>query len=146
MKELKIMKTTMRNTILICLLTIAAVVHAKAVSYQTTYHSTVQPTYGVASMEGMPAVGFQSTSAYSGQWTGQENSMLNSDGSVNTNAYGVGPCRAPGGGSGPGGNGPGTPGGELDPTTQQPLGHALLPLLVMALGYFVIRRRRSARS
>ena len=138
------MKTTMRYITLICLLALASVVHAKAVSYQTTYHSTVQPAYGVASMESMPAMGFQSTSVYSSQWSAEQ-SMLNSDGSVNTNAYGVGPHRAPGG-PGSGSNGPGTPGGDLDPHAQQPLGDALLPLLVMALGYFVIRRRRSARS
>lgn len=152
MKELKIMKTTKRYTILICLLAIAAVVHAKAVSYQTTHRSGYsQPAYGVAVTATAPSATFQSTSAYSSQWTVQENSMLNNDGSVNTEAYmGVAsnaPRKAPGGGSGPGGNGPGTPGGDLDPTTQQPLGDVVLPLLLMALAYalhsLVLRRRRN---
>ena len=145
------MKTTKRYTILICLLAIAAVVHAKAVSYQTTYRSGyTQPSYDVTTNTILPAIGFQSTSIYSSQWIVQENSMLNNDGSVNTEAYmgntNNAPRKAPGGGSSPGGNGPGTPGGNLDPTTQQPLGDVLFPLMLMAMAYVVIRvyRRRKA--
>lgn len=142
MKELKIMKITKRYIMLICLLALASVVHAKAVSYQATYHpTTVQPAYGVASMESMPSVGFQSTSVYSPQWSAGQ-PMLNSDGSVNAEAYMGGvnnaPRKAPGG--------PGTPGGDLDPHAQQPLGDALLPLLLMALAFVAVRRYRRHKA
>ena len=119
---------------------------AAAVEYKSTYGGYSQPAYGVAVTATAPSATFQSTSAYSEQWANREESpMLNADGSVNTRAYGAGIRKAPGGGEGPGGNGPGTPGGNLDPTTQQPIGDALLPFLIMALAYFVIRRRRTTR-
>ena len=127
---------------------------AAAVEYKSTYGGYSQPTYGVAVTATAPSATFQSTSAFSNQWTGKEDvqSMLNADGSIANDGTASAPysshIRKGGPGSGPGGgsgSSPGTPGGDLDPHAQQPLGDALLPLLLMALAYFAIRRKRSAR-
>lgn len=161
MKELKIMRTTMRyivekgyRLIAIGLLAVLPALmgawQAQAVTYKNSYNGGISHQPSSINYQAPAAItSFQSTSAYSGQWNGQT-SMLNADGSVNSEAYmgqSNGPLKAPGGGSGPGGNGPGTPGGDLDPTTQQPLGDAVLPLLLMALAYalhsLVLRRRRN---
>lgn len=130
----KNMKTTYTHILLICLFALGAM-QAKALNYQNTYQPS---TYD------MPQVTFQSTSAYSYQWSEmqQTTSTLNSDGTVNESTYlaeqentSSGPRRV--------GGQSGTPGQGGD---KQPLGDVLFPLMLMALGYFVIRRRRSARS
>ena len=157
MKELKIMKTTMIKVIgyRLAVMVVLAMLPAltAAVEYKSTYGGYSQPAYGVAVTATAPSATFQSTSAYSEQWANrEENPMLNTDGSIANDGTASAPysshIRKGGPGSGPGGGGgssPGTPGGELDPTTQQPIGDALLPFLIMALAYFVIRRRRSVR-
>ena len=132
------MKTTMRHTIFICLLALGAM-QMQAVNYNGTYKGHSMPsTYNT--VPASPTISFQSTSAYASQWSsdGQE-SLLNVDGSVNSGAYMTsGPRKA-----GPGGTG--TPGGDLNPEEQQPLGDALLPLLLLAIGYVVYMVRRRNR-
>ena len=152
------MKTTKKYTIchwpvLIGLLILGAM-QMMAVDYKSTYRGIQsQPVYGIATTAIAPTATFQSTSAYSEQWTTEQSSMLNADGSVNAGAYlSSGPNRAKkdGPGSGPGGgsgSSPGTPGGQLDPTKQQPLGDVLLPLTLLACAYAIYkvsRRRKEA--
>ena len=128
------MKTTKRNIILICLLAIASVVHAE--EYKPFTNSATA----------MPSTQFQSTSIYLSQLEPKK-STLNTDGTVKEAAYVSGPKRiggtpTPGGG---GTNGPGTPGNPED-ENQQPLGDAIIPLMLLALAYMAIRvyRRRKA--
>ena len=127
------MKTTYTHILLICLLALGAL-QAKALNYQNTY----QPfTYD------MPQVAFRSTSAYSTQWTEQENTMLNSDGTVNESMYTTSRNNAPGG-----------PRRIINPDDDDeddkenglPLGDALIPLMLMAVTFIAIRlyRRRKA--
>lgn len=120
------MNTTMRHTIWIFLLAISAM-QALAVNYQP-FASSAAVT---------PSAQFHSTSVYSNQWGPQE-SILNDDGSVNTGAYMGSQSNAPSGPRRVGGQS-GTPGGG---GTQQPIGDAIIPLLLMAAGYMVYRLRR----
>jgi len=125
----------------------AAVTYGKVQKDQvqsTMYNVHSSTSFGIATA---PSVGFQSTSAYSGQWNQDaQQSMLNEDGSVNSGVYMGAPRRdpiSPGGGT----NGPGTPGSPTN--NQQPLGDALLPLLLLACAfviYKVLRRRRIIES
>jgi len=121
-------------------LVLLSIGQANAVDYQNRYkgqNAGVQST-AFQSTALAPTAGFQSTSAYSGQWQGAGTTpMLNSDGSVNAEAYMGGPDNAPGMRKAPG-----TPGGDLDPSAQQPIGDALLPLLVMAVAFVLARSRR----
>lgn len=136
------MKTTMKNIVAILIMTLLPALlgaaQAGAVDYKSTYRGIQsQPVYGIATTATAPTATFQSTSAYSSQWEQEaQQSMLNNDGSVNSGAYMTsGPRKAPGGGPG---SSPGTPGGQLDPNAQQPLGDAVLPLLLLALAYMGI--------
>ena len=140
------MKTTMKNTVAIIMLVLlpalTGAAQAGAVDYRNSYQQSAisyqSSGFGIATTATAPTATFQSTSAYSGQWT-EQSSMLNNDGSVNSGAYMTsGPRRAPGGAPG----GPGTPTDPLDPHTQQPLGDAALPLLLLALAYMGIRAYR----
>lgn len=144
------MKTTMKNTVAIIMLVLlpalTGVAQAGAVEYKNSYQrSVVGYQLSAVGYQGatVPSATFQSTSAYSEQWEQQENTLLNNDGSMNTSAYMTsGPRRAPGNGTGAG-----TPGGTLDPTTQQPLGDVLLPLMLLACAYAIYkvsRRRKEA--
>lgn len=140
--------TILRNTIiglLLCMSALWGVAQATAVDYTNSYKQSAisyqSSGYNVSATATAPTATFQSTSAYSGQWS-EQSSMLNNDGSVNSGAYMTsGPRKAPGGGPG---SSPGTPGGQLDPNAQQPLGDAVLPLLLLAMGYMMCRlgRRR----
>ena len=125
------MKTTQRNIILICLFALASV--ASAVEYK--------PFTNSASV--MPTAQFRSTSVYADQWAKDDiQSMLNVDGSVNSAAYMGGQDNSSGGPRRVGGQS-GTPGGG---GVQQPLGDALIPLMLMAAAFVAIRvyRRRKA--
>ena len=126
---------------------------AGAVDYKNQYRGQsyqVQSTMSQGTAV-TPAVGFQSTSAYSGQWNQDaQQSMLNEDGSVNADAYGVGRQNAPGvrrSGSGSGYN-PGTPDDdEEEEGEQQPIGDGLPVLTLLALAYFIVRvARRGTRA
>ena len=106
-----------------------------------TYYAQMQVSH--------PTYTFQSTSTYAVQWKQEDSgSMLNADGTVSTEYYGIGngPRRV-GGGPTPGGgtNGPGTP-GNPDDDDQQPIGDGLWVLLLLAVGYMVLRRSRWSRN
>lgn len=144
-----IMKTIIRSTRLIIILAflpaLLSAAQAQAVDYKSTYKGVryEQPyqhaEYKVASTASAPTVGFQSTSVYSSQFGNGEQSMLNSDGTVNNEAYGVASSHHPGSIRRAG---PGTPSGTLDPNAQQPLGDGLMALMLCACAYLVVRATR----
>ena len=138
------MKTTLKNIVAILIMALLPALlgaaQAGAVEYKNSYQRSVvgYQLSGVGYQGAIaPSATFQSTSAYSSHWEQQENTLLNNDGSMNTSAYmASGPRRAPG-----------TPGGELDPHTQQPLGDGLWALMLCACAYaiyMVSRRRKKA--
>lgn len=141
-ERLKIMRTTRMYILLICLLTFAAT-QIQAVDYRTTFRSSQpQSSYREATFATTPAVGFRSTSVYSTQWTEQENTLLNSDGSMNEATYISGRSNV---------SGPRriiNPDGEDEDDKENgtPIGNAVLPLLLMALAFISLRlyRRRKA--
>jgi len=115
--------------------------NAWAVDFKNSYRGMEQKTsateYRMATTATAPTVGFQSTSVYTGQWNQDaQQSMLNADGSIANEpiASAPGVRRAP--------NGPGTPGGDLDPNAQQPLGDGLWILTLCALAYLIVRASR----
>ena len=144
-----IMKTIIRSTRLIIILAflpaLLSAAQAQAVTYQTKYKNAYQGAYvqtpgNASATTASPSVGFQSTSAFSDEWNTEEGTtpMLNSDGTVNESAYMSGnnlPGRSIR-------KAPGTPGGTLDPNAQQPLGDALLPLMLLACAYLIVRATR----
>lgn len=143
--------TTMKHIVYIlsiaCLLVLSTK-QAQAVDYKPyTSTSCVNQRYDAAVT---PTIGFTSTSAYAtDDWTNPTTPMLNADGSVSAGAYMGGPRKlgtptAPT----PGNGNPGTPGdvgtgNEEEDENQQPLGDALLPLLLMAAAFCLIRRKRA---
>ena len=152
-----IMKTIMRNTKLVMILAflpaLLSAVQAQAVDYKSTYKGVRygQPRqyveYKVATTATAPMAGFQSTSAYSGQFSTGEQFTLNSDGTVNSAAYGIGSRHL-------GSirrtesniNNPDDPDDDEEDDGNVPLGDAVLPLLMMSLafcGYLYLRRKRS---
>ena len=152
-----IMKTIMRNTKLVMILAflpaLLSAVQAQAVDYKSTYKGVryEQPRqhveYKVATTATAPMAGFQSTSAYSSQFSTGEQSTLNSDGTVNSAAYGIGSRHL-------GSirrtesniNNPDDPDDDEEDDGNVPLGDAVLPLLMMSLafcGYLYLRRKRS---
>ena len=147
-----IMKTIIRSTRLIIILAflpaLLSAAQAQAVDYKSTYKGVryEQPyqhaEYKVASTASAPTVGFQSTSVYSSQFGNGEQSMLNSDGTVNNEAYGVGSSHHPGSIRRAGPSGPGTPTGPLNPDEQQPLDDGLMALMLCACAYLIVRATR----
>ena len=152
-----IMKTIMRNTKLVMILAFLPALfsaeQAQAVDYKSTYKGVryEQPRqhveYKVATTATAPMAGFQSTSAYSSQFSTGEQSTLNSDGTVNSAAYGIGSRHL-------GSirrtesniNNPDDPDDDEEDDGNVPLGDAVLPLLMMSLafcGYLYLRRKRS---
>ena len=140
-----------RKTIAISLLILISTMQSMAVEYRNSYRSTRSQSavYGMATTVAAPTASFHSTSAYAEKWGTNTDvtPMLNNDGSVSGSAYmgsisnaPAGPRQAPGG--------PGTPGGDLDPETQQPLGDALIPLLLLAFAYAIykVSRRRAGEQ
>ena len=150
-----VMKTILRNTKLVMILAflpaLLSAEQAQAVDYKSTYKGVryeqpyQQVEYKGASTATAPMAGFQSTSAYSGQLSGETQSMLNSDGSVNGDAY-MG-ASLPGrsirkSGTGSGSN-PGTPDDdEEEEGEQQPLGDGLMALMLCACAYLIVRATR----
>ena len=121
---------------------------AGAVEYKSTYRGVQSTEYRVQTVgvpnSTTPAVGFQSTSAYSSQW-GKESSssLLNSDGSVNSSAYmSSGPHYAKKDGVGDPSGGIDPPDDDDDDNTENgtPLGEGILALLMMALAYLGCRK------
>ncbi len=140
------MKTKMlRNMMIVVLLALVSAMQATAVNYKNTYNGVRNTEYRVQAVSSVSATtqsaGFQSTSAYSGQWNQDaQQSTLNADGTVNADAYGVGrsyvgPRRS--------GTNPGTPDDEEEEEgEQQPLGDGLLALMLCACAYLIVRTTR----
>ena len=150
----KNIKTIMRNTKLVMILAflpaLLSAAQAQAVDYKSTYKGTQyeQPRqyveYKVATTATTPAVGFQSTSAYSSQLSTEEQPMLNSDGMVNDEAYTttsrvghLGSIRRDEREEGEGNTG--TPG---QTGNKQPLGDGLMALMLCACAYLIVRATR----
>lgn len=148
-----VMKTIMRNTKLVMILAflpaLLSAAQVQAVDYKNSYKSPLHsshanPEYQVQTTA--PSAAFQSTSAYSSQWAEESTTpMLNSDGTVNNEAYGVGPKRRPGSIRREGM--PGTP-EEKDDDEDQPLGDALLPMMMLLCAYAIykVSRKQSFKS
>ncbi len=119
-----------------CLPALFGVGQAKAVDYKGVYQPVYEPIE-------VPQATFQSTSAYSEQWQeGSATPMLNSDGSMNGEAY-MGSSSYPRSVIRKGGTGtPGFP----QPENQQPLGDGLWVLLLLAGGYILARTLRTKRA
>ena len=139
-----VMKTTLKYMLIIVLLVLSGTMQAAAVEYKNNYRGVHQPEYQVQTVStAAPAATFQSTSAYSGQWTQSDpQSTLNSDGSVNGDAY-MSENHLPGRSVR---KAPGTPGGELDPNAQQPLGDGLMALMLCACAYLIVRATRKGEK
>ena len=146
-----IMKTIMRNTKLVMILAflpaLLSAAQAQAVTYQTKYKNAYQGAYvqtqgNASATTASPSVGFQSTSAFSDQWNTEEGTtpMLNSDGTVNNEAYGVG-SRHPGSIRRTENiNNPSNPDDDYDPGNV-PLGDAVWPLMLLLCAYAVYKVR-----
>ena len=91
-----------------------------------------------------PTSTFQSTSSFTGQISASRQAlMLNDDGSVNEEAYMPGSARTL---RRDGGN-PGTPGDDDEEEGEwQPIGDAVWPLLLLAVGYMAARRFRRKQT
>ena len=147
----KVTKTIMGKVRLVVLLAflpaLLSAAQAHAVDYKNSYHSTQKTEYQVQTVStAAPMAGFQSTSAYSGQFGSEEQPMLNSDGTVNDGAY-MGAPKRPGsirreereGGEG----NTGTPGQTGD---KQPLGDAVWPLMLLLCAYACVRSFKRKRA
>lgn len=145
-----VMKTALRNTKLVMILAflpaLLSAAQAQAVTYKgqsDKVQSTMYPVQRSSSFgETMaPAATFHSTSAYSGQWEeqGSMTPMLNSDGTVNNEAYGVGQ------------NEPSGHHGRVrrvnnpEDDEENPLGDGWLPLMLLLCAYAGYKKVR-ARS
>ena len=150
-----IMRTILRNTKLVMILAflpaLLCAAQAQAVDYQTKYKGTMYNVQSTASYgASAPTMGFRSTSVYSSQFSNGEQSMLNADGTVNDEAYGVGSrhhlgsIRREGREEGEGNTG--TPGQTGD---KQPLGDVVWPLMLLLCayaGYKKVRARKEGLS
>lgn len=132
---MKMMKYSMNGIVLVSLLLVGAV-QAEAVEYKSTYKGSQHGIHATTMMErgvqtAAPSAVFQSTSAYSGQWQEESTTpMLNSDGSVNTDAY-MSSQQSPS--SKPGIRKITNPDDEDE--KENPVGDGLWALLALALGY-----------
>ena len=118
---------------------------AQAVTYQNSYQGrAIGPHPATISIQTTaPAVSFQSTSAYTTNWSPSEVSTLNADGTVNESAYMAGRSNGPR--KDPAAN-PGTPDEDDDDEEQQPLGDAVPPMMLLACAYLIIRATRRRRE
>lgn len=135
-----------RNTVAILMMLLLPVLfgaaQARAVTYSNVQKDQVQSTmYHVQGT--MPQVGFQSTSAYSGQRNEQATPLVKEDGSVNAEAYGVGRANI---GPRRSGTNPGTPDDpEEEEGEQQPIGDGVWILTALACAYLIIRAARKRK-
>jgi hypothetical protein len=157
MKELKserimknVMKTILRNTKLVMILAflpaLLSAAQVQAVDYKNNYRGVQHTEYRVVSTATTPAVGFQSTSAYSGQWAPQESAtpMLNSDGTVNDGAY-MGAPKHPGSIR----RDPTAPNPEVDEKDDDgntPLGDVVWPLMLLLCAYAGYKKVRARKE
>ena len=143
-----IMKTILRNTKLVMILAflpaLFSAAQAQAVDYQTKYKGTMYNVQSTASYgASAPTMGFRSTSVYSAQFSNGEQSMLNADGTVNDEAYGVGQSNASG-----------RPGqirriNNPEDDGENPLGDVVWPLRMLLCayaGYEKVRARKEGLS
>ena len=142
------MRTTLKNMLIIVLLVLSGTMQATAVNYQNSYHGVYKQEYQVRSVSATaPTTTFQSTSAYSEQWSQDaQQSMLNADGTVNSDVY---LSSLPGSSIRRGGSNPGTPDDdEEEEGEQQPLGDALLPMMMLLCAYAIykVSRKQSFKS
>lgn len=137
MKGEKIMKTTMQEIkmMVVGLLVLSGTMQAAAVDYKNTYSgSTVgyqSAAAGIQTTATAPSASFQSTSAMPTMTNVEVENTLNSDGTVNEEAYSPerrnsGPRRLPG--------------------NPSPVGDAVLPLMLLACAYLIIRARKRVRA
>jgi hypothetical protein len=161
MKELKserimknVMKTILRNTKLVMILAflpaLLSAAQAQAVDYKSTYKGVryeqpyQQVEYKVATTATAPMAGFQSTSAYSGQFSNEQQSMLNSDGTVNNEAY-MGAPKHPGSIR----RDPTAPNPEVDEKDDDgntPIGDAVWPLMLLLCAYAGYKKVRARKT
>ena len=121
----------------------------QAVDYKNSYRkdryafSGQQSTISIQTMATAPTAGFQSTSAYSGQWKNESATpMLNADGSINNDVYMSSNNR------------PGSirritnpdEENEDDKENGTPIGEGLLVLMALALAYACVRKLRRERE
>lgn len=117
---------------------------AGAVEYKSTYKRTdvsyPNSAFRLQTTAAAPTATFQSTSAYSSQWSNETTeSLLNNDGSVNSGAYlSSGPNRAKTDILPP------NPTPDPNDTGNVPLGEGILALMLMAGGYAWTRRRNGS--
>ena len=143
-----IMRTILRNTKLVMILAflpaLLCAAQAQAVDYQTKYKGTMYNVQSTASYgASAPTMGFRSTSVYSSQFGNGEQPMLNSDGTVNDEAYGVGQSNASG-----------RPGqirriNNPEDDEENPLGDVVWPLMMLLCayaGYKKVRARKEGLS
>ena len=147
-----VMKTALRNTKLVMILAflpaLLSAAQAQAVDYKNNYQPSgfsIHPS-AASGQVATPAATFHSTSVYSGQWEeqGSMTPMLNSDGTVNDEAYMSSSASAPGRSIRKGTGTPGKP--DLD--DRQPLGDGWLPLMLLLCAYamYKVSRSRSANG
>ncbi len=129
-----IMRTTLKNMLIIVLLVLSGTMQAAAVEYKNNYRGVHKPDYQVQTVStAAPSVTFQSTSAYSGQFSNGQQSMLNSDGSIANSPMASAPMSGPR-------RAPGTPTDEdEEEEEQQPLGDGLIALMLCACAYLIVR-------
>ena len=151
-----VMKTALRNTKLVMILAflpaLLSAAQAQAVDYKNSYQPSgisIHPS-AASGQVATPAATFHSTSAYSGQWEeqGSMTPMLNSDGTVNDEAYTttsrvghLGSIRREERESGEANTG--TPEQTGD---KQPLGDVVWPLMLIACAYAGVRSFRRKRA
>lgn len=127
------------------MLMLLCAVKVQAVTYDTYKSAYSQSAQRTPSMATAPQSGFQSTSAFSDQWAAREEQYINSDGSVNGEAYGIG--RRPGlrkdaVAPPPNPDDPDEPGSpDPDDPGNVPVGDGVWVLLLGAAVYAVWRRR-----
>ncbi len=142
--------TILRNSIVILtvilLPALMCAAQAGAVEYKSTYRATQNTNYRIQSVAPAaataPAATFQSTSAYSEQWSGEQPSMLlNSDGTVNEGVYMAGQNKAP--------RGPRKakdPDDDEDDPYNGPIGDVVWPLMLLLCAYAGYKKVRSRKE
>lgn len=168
MKGEKIMKTTMQEIMMnvyrlavIGLLVLSGTMQAAAVDYKNTYKSPMvgyqSATAGIQTTTATaPSASFQSTSAMPYATGITTTSTLNADGTVNSEAYGVGRQNVRGsrprkvdsdndGYDDETGN-PVVDEDDDDGNVYPPVGDAVLPLMLLACAYLMIRARKRVRA
>ncbi len=127
-----------RYIVCIVVVLIACVAQVNAVNYQSTYKGGFpQPTFMAPATATAPTVDFQSTSSMPVMMSTE--SILNEDGTVNAEAYGVGQRNTPAQ------RRIGNPIVNPNDPGNVPLGDGLWVLLLLAGAYVVVRRIKETR-